>query len=147
MTENTASTASTPLSPEDLLAIYDVPGASAAEFLCDRHDPDAVAFTVIDPDLSGRDITYGELRTESEKVAAAELLRVGQAEQADLAELGEQPLGVGVVPLVFRGDRLEELVRDRARHLEEFVRLVAGEQSVHGHGGPPGACGKDTGSH
>ena len=71
MTENTASTASTPLSPEDLLAIYDVPGASAAEFLCDRHDPDAVAFTVIEPDLSGRDITYSELRTESEKVAAA----------------------------------------------------------------------------
>ncbi|KZO60105.1 MULTISPECIES: AMP-binding protein [Dietzia] len=71
MTENTASTASTPLTPEELLAIYDVPGASAAEFLCDRHDPDAVAFTVIEPDLSGRDITYSELRTESEKVAAA----------------------------------------------------------------------------
>ena len=71
MTEKTASTASTPLTPEELLAIYDVPGASAAEFLCDRHDPDAVAFTVIEPDLSGRDITYSELRTESEKVAAA----------------------------------------------------------------------------
>src|SRR5699024_5086172 len=68
MTQNTAST---PLSPEQLLEIYDVPGASAAEFLCDRHDPAAVAFTIIDADLSGRDITYGELRTESEKVAAA----------------------------------------------------------------------------
>ncbi|KAA0916575.1 AMP-binding protein [Dietzia sp. ANT_WB102] len=68
------------MSPEQLLAIYDVPGASAAEFLCDRHDPEAVAFTVINPDLSARDITYGELRTESEKVAAA------------LAELG---VGVG----------------------------------------------------
>lgn len=86
MTENTASTASTPLSPEELLAIYDVPGASAAEFLCDRHDPDAVAFTVIDADLSGRDITYAELRTESEKVAAA-LAALGVAEGNRVATL------------------------------------------------------------
>ncbi|MBB1041775.1 AMP-binding protein [Dietzia sp. DQ11-44] len=70
------------MSPDELLAIYDVPGASAAEFLCDRHDPDAVAFTVIDADLSGRDITYGELKVGSEKVAAAlAALGVGEGDR------------------------------------------------------------------
>ena len=80
-TETTPPTG-TPLSPDELLAIYDVPGASAAEFLCDRHDPDAVAFTVIDSDLSGRDITYGELKVGSEKVAAAlAALGVGEGDR------------------------------------------------------------------
>ena len=76
--ETTAAGASTgaPTTPETLLATYDVPDACAAEFLNDRHDPESVAFTVIDPDLSARDITHGELRVESERVAAA-LARLG----------------------------------------------------------------------
>ena len=78
----TSATPTEPLTPDQLLAIYDVPDASAAEFLCDRHDPDAVAFTIIDADLSGRDITYGELRTRSEQVASAlAALGVGEGDR------------------------------------------------------------------
>lgn len=56
---------------ENLISQYSDPQASAADLLCDRHAPDAVAFTVIAADLSSRDITYGELRTRSEQGAAA----------------------------------------------------------------------------
>ena len=49
-----------------------VPGPAApAVLLCDRHPADAVAFTVIDPDLTSVDLTYGELREGSERAAAA----------------------------------------------------------------------------
>ena len=54
-----------------LLAEYGGPEVSAAELLCDRHDPDAVAFTFIGADLAAHDLTYGELRTRSEQGAAA----------------------------------------------------------------------------
>lgn len=64
---------------EKLLAEYGGPEASAAELLCDRHDPDAVAFTFIGADLTAQDLTYGELRTRSEQGAAA------------LAALGVEP--------------------------------------------------------
>lgn len=43
----------------------------AAELLNDRHDPAKVAFTCIDADLNAVDLTYGELRERSEKVASA----------------------------------------------------------------------------
>ncbi|MEU4840174.1 AMP-binding protein [Nocardia testacea] len=55
----------------ELLDAYDGPDACAAELLCDRHPADAVAFTVIDSDLSAVDLTYGELRARSERFAAA----------------------------------------------------------------------------
>ncbi|MFJ9085531.1 AMP-binding protein [Streptomyces sp. NPDC102384] len=39
--------------------------------MCDRHPADAVAFTVIEADLSARDLTFGELRRDSARFAAA----------------------------------------------------------------------------
>src|SRR5574340_83334 len=63
----------------ELLNQYDTPQACAAELLCDRHPADAVAFTVIEHDLSSVDLTYGYLRAQSTRFAAA------------LADLGVQP--------------------------------------------------------
>ena len=54
----------------ELLDLYGAPSACAAELLCDRHDPAKVAYHVIAPDLSARPLTYGDLRRESERVAA-----------------------------------------------------------------------------
>lgn len=56
---------------DELVRRFTRPGSSAADLLCDSHPADAVAFTVIEPDLSSRDLTYGELRAESTKFAAA----------------------------------------------------------------------------
>lgn len=54
-----------------LIAMYGGSHASAAHLLCDRHDPTAVAYQIVDADLSVDSITYAELRTESERFAAA----------------------------------------------------------------------------
>ena len=50
-----------------------------AELLCDRHPAQAIAFTVVESDLSSRDLTYGELSEKSARFAAG------------LAELGVGP--------------------------------------------------------
>lgn len=63
----------------ELLDRYDTPDACAAHLLCDGHPADAVAFTVIEGDLSSTDLTFGYLRDQSTRFAAA------------LAELGVEP--------------------------------------------------------
>jgi acetyl-CoA synthetase len=69
--------------PEDrvgeLITLYKDPRASAAEVLCDRHPVESVAYTVVQPDLTSVDLTYGQLREDSERFAAG------------LAGLGVQP--------------------------------------------------------
>jgi acetyl-CoA synthetase len=64
---------------EAVLGRYAASDACAAELLCDAHDPNATAFSIIEADLSSEDITYGQLRERSERGAAA------------LAELGVGP--------------------------------------------------------
>lgn len=55
----------------ELDAVYGDRNASAAHLLCDRHDPEALACTIVRSDLSSVDLTYGELRARSERLAAA----------------------------------------------------------------------------
>ncbi len=53
------------------LLTYGADDACAAEFLCDRHDPLAVAATVLDSELRHFDVTFVRLRDHSERLAAA----------------------------------------------------------------------------
>ena len=55
----------------ELLDTFGAPTACAAFLLCDRHPADALAYRLIAPDLSAREVTYGELREDSERFAAA----------------------------------------------------------------------------
>ncbi|UYP20559.1 AMP-binding protein [Rhodococcus sp. Z13] len=64
---------------QELLERYDTADACAAQLLCDDHPADAVAFTVVESDLSATDLTYGDLRERSSQFAAA------------LADLGVEP--------------------------------------------------------
>ncbi|GAA2902493.1 acyl-CoA synthetase [Pseudonocardia halophobica] len=53
------------------LTEYDSPGANVATLLCDRHDPDGIAFRFVDEDLAGSTMTYGELADGSRRLATA----------------------------------------------------------------------------
>ncbi|MCX5046530.1 AMP-binding protein [Aldersonia sp. NBC_00410] len=63
----------------ELLDRYATPQACVAELLCDGHPQDAIAATIVESDLSATDLTYGQLREQSERFAVA------------LAELGVEP--------------------------------------------------------
>jgi acetyl-CoA synthetase len=54
----------------EVLDLYGAPDACVASLLCDVHPADAVAFTVVEPDLGSKDVTYGTLRDQSERFAA-----------------------------------------------------------------------------
>ena len=64
---------------KELIDRFNAGDACPARLRCDDHPADKVAFTVIESDLTARDLTYGELRERSARLAAA------------LAELGVGP--------------------------------------------------------
>jgi acetyl-CoA synthetase len=95
---------------DELVARFGAADACPARLLCDDHPPDQVAFTVVEPDLTRRDLTYGELRTRSERVAAGlralgigprDAVGVLMGKSADLIAtvLGIWRLGAVQVPL------------------------------------------------
>ncbi|MGH3588629.1 MAG: AMP-binding protein, partial [Pseudonocardia sp.] len=94
----------------DLLADYGGSDASAAWLLCHRHPADAVAFTVVEADLSSRDVTFGELDAASGRfavgLAALGVSRgdrvatlMGKSAELVIALLGIWRLGAVQVPL------------------------------------------------
>jgi acetyl-CoA synthetase len=57
------------LSAADALACFGDPLARAAELLCDRHPADAVALTLVDPELGVREVSFGDLADSSRRIA------------------------------------------------------------------------------
>lgn len=55
----------------ELISLYSTDRVSTAEVLCDGRDPSALAYRIVAPTFSARDLTYGELREESERFAGA----------------------------------------------------------------------------
>ena len=58
----------------ELRAEYGGPKLAVAHLLCDRHAAEAVAVTLVGPDLSALDLTFGELRERSERLAAGSMV-------------------------------------------------------------------------
>lgn len=54
---------------KEIVEQFAAPDVDVARLLCDRHPTAAVAFTVVEPGVAVRDLTYGELRERSERVA------------------------------------------------------------------------------
>ena len=68
--EMDASSPPPPPGVAELLALYGDRHACAAHLLCDQHDPAAIAYTIVAPDLASSSLSYGDLRRESERFAA-----------------------------------------------------------------------------
>lgn len=84
----------------EIASLYSDRDASAAYLLCDRHPARALAYRVVGADLKATDLTYGDLRTASERFASA------------LAELGVSP-----------GDRVATLMGKSAEYLVTLMAI------------------------
>jgi acetyl-CoA synthetase len=83
---------------EELLAEYGSGDMCVADLLCDRHEPDALAVSVIRPDLHVTDLTFRELRERSEHLAAG-LARIGVGSGSRVAALMPKTVDLPVVML------------------------------------------------
>lgn len=94
----------------ELLAQYDQASTSVAHLLVDRHDPDSVAFRVVQSDLSTTEVTFGQLALRSHAFASALMDRgvgpgdavgvlMGKSEELVVALVGIWRLGAVHVPL------------------------------------------------
>ncbi|MDV6263983.1 AMP-binding protein [Rhodococcoides yunnanense] len=102
---------------ERWIATFASPYANVSDLLCDRHDPETVAFTIVEPDLSSCDLTYGELADRSRRLATV---------------LADQGVGRGDRVPVLMGKRPELLVallaiwRLGAVHVPLFTAFATG---------------------
>ncbi|GAA1198538.1 hypothetical protein GCM10009675_12680 [Prauserella alba] len=147
-------------------AQYRAGDACAAELLCDRHPADAIAFRVVEADLTTRDLTFGELTERSQRVAAmladlgvgrGDAVGVLMSKSAELPAvlLGIWRLGAVHVPLFTAfakpaidmrldgsGARVVVADADQAPKLaQEDPRLPAERRVVQVGGEPPAAPG------
>lgn len=95
---------------DSYLRRYGSSKAGLADLICGSHPPDNVAFRFVEPDLSHRDMTFGELREGSERFAAAlasigvrsgdrVATLMGNTREYILASMGIWRLGAVQVPL------------------------------------------------
>ncbi len=95
---------------EGYLRLYGSSSANLAHLICDSHPPADVAFRFVEPDLSHRDMTFGELRWESERFAAGlasigvrsgdrVATLMGKTREYIVASMGIWRLGAVQVPL------------------------------------------------
>ncbi|WP_036434951.1 AMP-binding protein [Mycobacterium sp. URHB0044] len=118
----------------ELVDIFSAPDADPAWLLCDRHPAESIAFTLVEPDGSWSDLTYGELRKRSERFAGVLTgLGVGRGDRvatlmgksADLVTvlLGIWRVGAVYVPLftAFAADAV------RSRMQGAGVKLVVAD--------------------
>jgi len=85
---------------KQLIGRYSAPDASTASLLCDQHDPTRIAYTVVASDLTSMTLSYGKLRSDSERLAAA------------LSSLGLRP-----------GDRIATLMGKSAAYLVTVMAI------------------------
>lgn len=143
---------------QEINAEFADPTMTVSWQMCDRHDPRSVAFTFIDNDLAGSDLTYGALADRSRRIASVLADRgvepgsrvaslMGKSADLPAVMLAIWRLGAVYVPLFTAfasaavSDRLTRaeavvVITDSAQRHKvpagEWVTIVVGEREVSG---------------